>query len=727
MDIKVKEAQEWLNSTYSGHSWFTVLDTDGITGAGTCKALCKALQYEIGLSGIDGIIGTGTLAACPTIGPSTTNSNLVKIIQCGFYCKGYECGGITGIYSSNTINAATAFRSNVGFSTNDGTMPPRFIKALLNTDAFVLISSGHSYIRNAQQYLNTNYIEKFSNSWNYIPCNGVADRNMMKAIIAALQYEEAGQSLTGVDGIYGNNTLSKAPFLSPGTTKTAFVKIAQMCLMCMMETDPGLDGVFDTSLASLIIEFQTFYCLDTDSPGRIDTITWASLLSSKGYTSRNALACDTSTILDYDKALALYNKGYQYVGRYLTGTVGGTRSKAMTQVEVNHIFNAGLRIFAIFQEGTVTREKFTYQQGRIDGETALNAAKSLGIPYGEIIYFAIDYDMTDNDVTNYVIPYFRGIRKAFNDNYNRYKTGIYGSRNVCSRVAARGYSVSSFVSDMSTGFSGNLGYKIPDDWAFDQFHEYTFTNASESFGLDKVAYSGRYNGFNQITSHLDEDVLPTPTEDILLDRYKEILRLKNISFSASLELDKTYTIDTPIMLVEYSAAYEYEEEYDTNSDNLTTFNLDVINGTISSTDYAAAENLINNLDTSIYTEFDAAGGMELCSSITNEITNGTVIIGIGVSSSGHLKISYTYKVKVWEGDYSNQFLFVKISFTFRNKPATPELQEQIAYAKTVIVAVPAAIVIVSLIGVLYYGFSILGTNLCELICAYLAAIKAGLH
>ena len=64
---------------------------------------------------------------------------------------------------------------------------------------------------------------------------------MMKAIIAGLQYEEANHSTSGVDGIYGKNTLSKAPTLSSGTAKTAYVKIVQMCLMCMMETNAGMD------------------------------------------------------------------------------------------------------------------------------------------------------------------------------------------------------------------------------------------------------------------------------------------------------------------------------------------------------------------------------------------------------------------------------------------------------------------------------------------------------
>ena len=42
-DPRVTEVQEWLNETYGAQSWFTKLTVDGMTGAGTCKALCKAL------------------------------------------------------------------------------------------------------------------------------------------------------------------------------------------------------------------------------------------------------------------------------------------------------------------------------------------------------------------------------------------------------------------------------------------------------------------------------------------------------------------------------------------------------------------------------------------------------------------------------------------------------------------------------------------------------------
>ena len=48
----------------------------------------------------------------------------------------------------------------------------------------------------------------------------------------------------------------------------------------------------------------------------------------------------------------------------------------------------------------------------------------------------------------------------------------------------------SFVADMSTGFSGNLGYVIPDNWSFDQFYETSFTSTptfdiETSFNISK--------------------------------------------------------------------------------------------------------------------------------------------------------------------------------------------------------------------------------------------------
>ena len=54
--------------------------------------------------------------------------------------------------------------------------------------------------------------------------------------------------------------------------------------------------------------------------------------------------------------------------------------------------------------------------------------------------------------------------------------------------------MSSFVADMSTGYSGNLGYRMPTNWAFDQIKEYTIGSGSGAIAIDKNIASGRDPG-----------------------------------------------------------------------------------------------------------------------------------------------------------------------------------------------------------------------------------------
>ena len=57
-----------------------------------------------------------------------------------------------------------------------------------------------------------------------------------------------------------------------------------------------------------------------------------------------------------------------------------------------------------------------------------------------------------------VIPYFIGIGTVMEESYdNKYRIGVYGSRNICQKVCSLTKAESSFVADMSTGYSGNLG------------------------------------------------------------------------------------------------------------------------------------------------------------------------------------------------------------------------------------------------------------------------------
>ena len=62
-----------------------------------------------------------------------------------------------------------------------------------------------------------------------------------------------------------------------------------------------------------------------------------------------------------------------------------------------------------------------------------------------------------------------------------YKIGVYGTRNVCTQVCNKGFAETSFVSDMSYGFSGNMGFKIPQKWNLDQYYEIKVSESGWDF------------------------------------------------------------------------------------------------------------------------------------------------------------------------------------------------------------------------------------------------------
>lgn len=111
----------------------------------------------------------------------------------------------------------------------------------------------------------------------------------------------------------------------------------------------------------------------------------------------------------------------------------------------------------------------------------------------------MDFDCYGYQIDTFIVPYFKKIKLCFNSSQNKknYRIGIYAPRFVCTKVSALGLADKSFVSDMSTGFSCNLGYRIPENWAFDQFHTIESFGAQPTFPIDKDAMSGRDKGFDK--------------------------------------------------------------------------------------------------------------------------------------------------------------------------------------------------------------------------------------
>ena len=226
--------------------------------------------------------------------------------------------------------------------------------------------------------------------------------------------------------------------------------------------------------------FQRHHALPVT--GVVDLSTWLSLLVSCGDTGRRGTACDTRFEITAAHLATLISYGYKYVGRYLTGG----DFKQIRDGELDRIINGGLSVFPIFEEGGYKLSYFTAAQGTKDAATAAAAARRLRIPPNSVIYFAVDFDALDSDVTSNILPYFHALHTAMKD----YRIGVYGPRNVCLRTGSSGYSVSSFVADMSSGFSGNMGYRLPDDWAFDQISNTVLKHSSDSVEIDNNIASG---------------------------------------------------------------------------------------------------------------------------------------------------------------------------------------------------------------------------------------------
>lgn len=474
---------------------------------------------------VTGVFGDQSFAACDaaplTVG---SNGNRTKILQYGLYSKGYNPTVADGRYTALTESAVKQVQTDAGLAGSQvsGIAKGMQVKAVLGVDEYKLVSGGDSQVRTIQQALNRQYL----NYSGLCAADGVYGRSTATQLIYALQAEE-GLPVSIANGNFGPTTKTWCPDLGVSSTQYGygnvpytqadlmrFQDLAEYALYCV-----GVDrytggsgskynpygGVVGGTLWSALNKFQKDYGLAVRNMVGLDE--WMSLLVSTGNPNRECPGCDCSTQLTRAKASALVFDGYSIIGRYLTGTVGAganKRPKNLTAEEMETIFSVGLSLFCIYQDDEFWWQDhddlsgyFGYDRGYTDAAKAVNAAVALGVPRGEHIYFAVDYDYMEGEVWQKVVPHFQGINDYMSEVGWPYSVGVYSARNTCGIVSAQGLASSSFVSDMSTGYSGNLGYPLPSNWAFDQVLEYTLGASDGSFGVDKNSVSGRDRGFSE--------------------------------------------------------------------------------------------------------------------------------------------------------------------------------------------------------------------------------------
>ena len=494
MDPKVLEAQQWVNSTYGHVPGYVRCPENGKTGWATMRALTSGLQTELGITPVNGSFGPATLGKLVQRGGiphDEPNQSIVRIVKHALFCKGYNGGASDGGFDGGMLLGLARMLSNAGLGGHGVPIQPKVVKALLTMDAYVLLSGGKDKVRKIQQWLNATYSSR--SSFFIIPCDGLFSRDVQQALMKALQYG-FGVPDEDANGLFGPATkagLRRTP-LGPGSSGRFVELFSAACVFNgparYRTANGGYDhreasftSVYGEELTKYVRAFQDFSMLPVTGKG--DYATWAQLLVSFGDADRPATACDTSTPLTAAGARALHAAGYRLVGRYLDNAPGG-RNKKIQPGELNAIFGAGLRVFPIWQYGARDLADFTRETGREHAALAHRSAEGHGLPRGTVIYFAVDYDATDDEITSNIIPYFHGVQSGLAALGRRYVAGVYGSRNVCSRVSGATFTLWSFVSGMSYRFSGNLGYPLPENWSFNQIREFRFEGGGTAFPLD---------------------------------------------------------------------------------------------------------------------------------------------------------------------------------------------------------------------------------------------------
>lgn len=521
-DDQVYMVQKWLNQEYGDVTGFGSVPENGKTAWPTIHGLTRALQHELGITSLADNFGPTTQEKYKNNILSRQDGvtkNMFAILQGALWCKGY-CPGynfsynsitdivtVDAVFDADVETAIIKLKKDAGLEDPNGIVTLNTMKALMSMDAFQLLGSSYgakSEVRDMQQKLN----RKYEAYIGLMPCDGVYARNTNKAVIYALQALE-GMPVGTATGNFGNLTKQCCPEIPYAKSSSAaknytgeyyttaqineFVELLQFVLYVNGFGDGNFDGVYDAQTQQDLRAFQKEFALP--QTGKADLTTWLSLFVSYGDKNRTALACDCATKLTAAKAKTLYDNGYRYVGRYLTKVPGGL-DKDITREEAQIIFDAGLRFFPIYQTNGTKEAYFTEAQGTADAYAAIEAAQKLGIPHDTIIYFAVDFDSDDGDITNYVIPYFAKIHEVMKD--SNYKTGIYATRNTCIRVSKKEYACSSFVSDLSSGYSGNLGFTMPTNWAFDQFDTVSIGEGAAAISIDKDGFSGRDLGVGKL-------------------------------------------------------------------------------------------------------------------------------------------------------------------------------------------------------------------------------------
>lgn len=185
------------------------------------------------------------------------------------------------------------------------------------------------------------------------------------------------------------------------------------------------------------------------------------------------------------KISCLRNEAIETVVRYYGHNSVRYPEKVLQKDEALALSNAGFKLMVIFQTTNDHASYFSYDKGRYDGLRAYHWAKDqIGQPVGSGIYFAVDYDATNEQIHNNIIPYFRGVQEIFiksTGSESVYQVGAYGSGSVVNELKTHNLCKYRWLSE-SIGFNGSR--EALDNGSYELYQKFTLNGKICNLDVD---------------------------------------------------------------------------------------------------------------------------------------------------------------------------------------------------------------------------------------------------
>lgn len=153
--------------------------------------------------------------------------------------------------------------------------------------------------------------------------------------------------------------------------------------------------------------------------------------------------------------------GIMTIIRYIN-PLGTSGEKTVKPAEAKAIAEAGLRLGLVCEGWGGTQGRGVDRaSGDRDGERCRDYAKTIGAPAGACVYFAVDVDMTNAQITTLARPYFEEIKKDFEG--SGFRVGVYGPGAVCDAMQKANLAELTWLSN-AMGWNGSRAYRDSGRW-----------------------------------------------------------------------------------------------------------------------------------------------------------------------------------------------------------------------------------------------------------------------